>query len=122
MVKMFREDRDKRNNRTKAWHKDNPERSLFITARGRAKIQAVPFEIETEDIVIPETCPVLGIPLRISEGKRTDNSPSLDKIVKERGYVRDNIAIISWRANRLKCDASLDELRKIVSYIERGVP
>lgn len=118
MVKVFREDRDKRNRRTRAWHKDNPERSLFITARSRAKQQDIPFEIEIEDITIPEICPVFGIPLRISQGKRTDNSPSLDKRVIEKGYVRGNIAIISWRANRLKCDANLEELKQLVAYME----
>jgi hypothetical protein len=32
--------------------------------------------------------------------------------------VRDNIAVISWRANRIKNNASLEELKKIVIGLE----
>jgi hypothetical protein len=34
------------------------------------------------------------------------------------GYVRGNVTIISNRANRIKNDASLDEVRKVVSWLE----
>ncbi len=44
--------------------------------------------------------------------------PTLDRIIPSRGYVRGNIAVISFRANFLKRDATLDELRKIIRYIE----
>jgi hypothetical protein len=113
-----REDRGKRNQRTKLWHKDNPEKSLCVSAKNRARIQKVPFDLVPEDIIIPEVCPVFGITLKISEGKRTDNSPSLDKIIKEKGYVKGNISIISWRANRLKSDASREELEKLLEYVK----
>jgi len=32
--------------------------------------------------------------------------------------VKGNVAIISWRANKIKGDASLEELKSIVSYME----
>lgn len=105
---------------TRQWHKNNPEKSLLIAAKSRARKQGVPFELEEGDIVFPEYCPVLGIPLFTSENKRTDNTPSLDKKIKEKGYVKGNIAIISWRANRLKSDASAVELRGILDYM-RGI-
>lgn len=113
------QNKEKLNEQTRQWHKTNPERSMYVTARARARSQGVPFEIETEDIIIPEVCPVLGIPIFVSEGKRTDNTPSLDKIKRELGYVKGNIAVISWRANRLKCDATLEEMRQILAYMDR---
>jgi hypothetical protein len=48
-----------------------------------------------------------------------DNSPSLDRINPEKGYVRGNIAIISYRANRMKADGTADEHRLIAEWIRR---
>ncbi len=120
MIQLFREDRDKRNIRTAKWHRGNPARSYALAAKGRAKKQNVPFNITPEDIVFPTHCPILGINLLFSEGGRTDNTPSIDRIVPEKGYTKDNIRIISWRANRIKNDATLEELEKLVKYIKRN--
>lgn len=74
------------------------------------------------DIVVPERCPILGINLVRGVGQRTylDSSPSLDRIIPAKGYVRGNIAVISMRANRIKSDATLDELRSVVAFLERN--
>ena len=51
------------------------------------------------------------IPIEIHVGKGlTDNNPSIDRIDPTKGYVSGNIHIISWRANRLKNNGSLDDL------------
>jgi hypothetical protein len=90
---------------------------LYRAAQARAKKQNVPFSITVDDIIIPELCPVLNIPLYPSSSQATDNSPSLDKIVPELGYVPHNIAVISQRANRLKSNASCEELKKLLDYV-----
>lgn len=109
---------DKLNRQTRQWHKDNPEKSLLVSAKGRARRARLPFNLSIEDIVFPDKCPVLGIDLKIKEGRRTDNTPSLDRLVPSKGYVKGNVRIISWRANRLKSDASLSELKQLVAYLE----
>lgn len=111
----------KYNKRTRQLRKQNPQHYLWKKAKDRAKRQGVPFNIKPEDIVIPEICPVLGIPLEPADGYPTDNSPSLDKIVPELGYVRGNIAVISRRANHLKGNGSLGEMRAIVRYMEENL-
>lgn len=95
----------------------NPEARLVTAARQRAKAQGLPFDLRKEDILIPLLCPALGIPLRRDHGgKRTDDSPSLDRIVPAAGYVKGNVRVISWRANRLKNDATLEELWRLYAY------
>jgi hypothetical protein len=42
--------------------------------------------------------------------------PTLDRIHNYLGYIRGNVEVISWRANHLKSDSTLDELRKMVRY------
>lgn len=45
-----------------------------------------------------------------------DNSPNLDRIVNALGYVKGNVIVVSARANRLKSDSTLDELRKLIEF------
>jgi hypothetical protein len=75
--------------------------------------------ITIHDIVIPEFCPLLGI--RLEPGKGTGGakaaSPSLDKIRPELGYVPGNVWVISHRANVIKSDATLSELRMLVERL-----
>ena len=71
-----------------------------------------------EKIELPDTCPILHIPLDYdaNKGVRTDNSPSIDQIIAGDGYTLDNILIISWRANRIKNDSTVAELKKITGF------
>lgn len=48
--------------------------------------------------------------------KTKDNIPSVDRIIPSNGYVNGNIIIVSNRANRIKNDATLDELKKVYEY------
>lgn len=123
-MKMFREDREHRNKRTRDWHRNNPARSYMLAARKRANSLGLPFNLEEQDIVFPEVCPILGIPICLERKdgprKRTDNTPSLDRKIPSQGYVKGNVFIISWRANRLKNDATLEELEAIVKYLKES--
>ena len=98
------------------------QRHFLRLARHRAKKQGLPFNLTVDDITIPEYCPILGIKLESGIGKgllRADNIASLDKFTPEKGYVRGNVWVISWRANRLKSDATLEELENIVSALKK---
>lgn len=101
-----------------------PERFLLYAAKHRAKSAGVPFDLIPEDIRIPATCPVLGVALvrGRGRGRATDWSPSIDRVVPELGYVRGNVEVISMRANRIKNNATLEELEAIVDYLARRVP
>lgn len=122
MTKMFREDRDHRNKRTRDWHRNNPVRSYLLAAKKRARSMRVDFNLTEEDIKFPDICPVLGIPVILEQidgpRKRTDNTPSLDRIIPELGYVKGNVEMISWRANRLKNDAKLYEIELLLRYMK----
>lgn len=51
------------------------------------------------------------------KGGVKDNSPSLDKIVPSKGYVVGNIQVISYKANRLKGDCSLEDLLNFADWV-----
>lgn len=90
--------------------------TLLEKARERARRKNIAFKLKRDDIKIPDVCPVLGIQLRKAVGMVDDNSPTLDRVIPSLGYVPDNIIVVSWRANRLKSDASIDELARIYSF------
>ncbi len=94
---------------------------MLKNARRRAKDCGVPFSITEADCIVPAVCPILGIPLFRGKGQNgfSDNSPSLDRIIPELGYVPGNVCVISYRANRIKSDASRAELHAIADYIDR---
>lgn len=108
--------------RSKAWYESRPAENLMLeAARSRARRLGLPCTIAASDIDIPGTCPVLGISMRRNKGgvTRKDNSPSLDRIIPALGYVPGNVRVISWRANNLKRDATLEELELIVADMRR---
>ena len=76
-------------------------------------------EIYPED----ESCPVLGIDLvwgdktKSHRGPRM-NSPSLDRLVPDLGYIRGNVNWISMRANYIKQDASPEEIHDVGNWLK----
>ena len=98
---------------------------IWNAAKQRAKKQGVPFDldpVEFNEMGIPDVCPVLGIPLDQNpkgKGERSDNSPSLDKFIPSLGYVKGNVHVISWKANRLKNDGTPEEWQKIAEWCQQ---
>ena len=88
-------------------------------AEKRAKEKGLPFDLCVEDVQIPEYCPILGIKLEVGIGRGpSDSSPSLDRIYPNLGYVKDNIIVISMRANKIKSDVSVDDIEKVLLYLK----
>lgn len=96
----------------------DPRIKMLSAAKQRAIKKNLEFNLTIDDIKIPNTCPLLEIPLVVSSGKITDNSPSLDRIDNNRGYTKDNIIIISHMANRCKSDLNSDKLLKLAQNLK----
>lgn len=87
------------------------EKRLLGAAKQRAHKGGIEFSLREEDIVIPENCPFLNIPLTnlFGEGRVFSNA-SIDRIDPTKGYVKENIQIISDLANRMKQNATPEQL------------
>ena len=96
----------------------NRKYRMIASAKKRAKKADVDFNIAFSDIVIPDKCPVLGIKISMSNTKIRDDSPTLDRIIPQLGYVKGNIAVISCRANKIKTDADHREIRMVADWLE----
>ena len=122
------------------WRKDNPElarsqgkrsygrirtdvdraATLMVTRRRNScKAFGVPFTITAKDISpLPDVCPILGIPLFFGDGVFSSNSPTIDRIRPEEGYVPGNVLVISHRANTLKSNATIEEVEKVLAFLK----
>ncbi len=101
---------------TASWARTTPEYRMWHRAKFRAREKDLPFNLEIADLVTPELCPVLGVPF--IEGD-SDYTTSLDKLDPKKGYVKGNVQVITNKANRLKNNGTLDELKKVVAYLEK---
>ncbi len=99
---------------SKKYMKGNQVIRLFHSAKKRAKELGLEFTLEHQDVVIPELCPYLLVPLtNIYGGKQKENAPynaSLDRIDAKQGYIKGNVQVISNLANRMKNNATEDQL------------
>ena len=91
--------------------------SILTKVRQRARRKGIECTVTAKDLVFPEFCPVLGIPIFLTAGQFTDNSPSIDRIDPLRGYVPGNVSIISFRANSIKSYGSAEEHERIAAYM-----
>lgn len=96
-----------------------PAYKMWMAAKERAKKHNLVFSIVPKDIVIPKLCPVFGIKLLRGKIKPTSNSPSLDRLINSKGYTKENIWVISRKANTAKNNLTLKELKQLVKVLSR---
>jgi hypothetical protein len=106
--------------RKRAYYAANTEQCMLNSAKGRAKENNLDFNLTIEDTQIPERCPILGILLeRGNTRANKDSSPSLDKILPEKGYVKGNVQVISDLANRMKSNATFAQMVAFANWVKR---
>jgi hypothetical protein len=98
------------------WRDKHPERAMLSAAKARAKRLGFDFNIDITDIIIPDICPVLNIPVFFSKGAQTDNTPALDRIDNNKGYIKGNVCVISHKANRHKADLTFEDIKRLFRY------
>lgn len=108
--------RENLNLKNRQTYKDNIEYHMVLGCHKRAKSKNLPFSITKNDISVPSHCPILGIPLLSGQEHCRDNWPSIDRIIPALGYIPGNIIVISSRANRIKNDATVEELGKLYQF------
>jgi hypothetical protein len=96
---------------------NDPQHYLWYVARTRSRKNGIEFTITKEDIIIPEVCPILGMPLTKGDGY-LPNAMSLDRVDNNKGYIPRNVRVISRQANMLKSSLTIDILEKIIHYIK----
>lgn len=106
------------------WRERNPKRAwcVHISAgiRTRAHKKGVPFNISATYLfsVTPDVCPVFGTPFSfINNGQMTPDSPSVDRLRPELGYVEGNVRVISIKANNIKSAYTANDVAKVAEWM-----
>tara|TARA_R110000765_G_C18627874_1_gene572523 strand:+ start:63 stop:626 length:564 start_codon:yes stop_codon:yes gene_type:complete len=106
--------------------------------RARSRKNNILFSLKIKDLreLITDTCPILGIKYEINKknkqwgkGKGKNNwqtSPSIDRIVPNKGYTKENVIIVSLMANSIKNQATPKQILKVGEfykelYKEKGI-
>lgn len=87
------------NHDPKTW----PQRACY-QMKYKAKKLGIEFDMRPEDLQVPAVCPFTLLPFDFGQksGKASPQSPSVDRIKPDRGYVRGNVRVISNHANMVK--------------------
>ncbi len=80
-------------------------------SRKRGEISELTIDWLTENA--PDTCPLLGIQLRYDRNSMGVDSAAVDRIDNDIGYTQANSWVISTKANRIKTNATCEELELV---------
>lgn len=85
---------------------------IIRNIKSSSKIRNLEFNLEYTDLDLPETCPILRIPLKYKgEGKSQEyNYATVDRIDNSKGYIKGNVIIVSRLANAMKNEANFEQL------------
>lgn len=103
----------------RASYKRNYIHNMVVNAKERALKYGYEFNLQESDIIIPERCPLLNVPFILGEKKNYEYTPTIDRIDNNKGYAKDNIWVITKKANTMKNSASFEELNTFCTNILR---
>jgi hypothetical protein len=94
------------------WDASEWKARLLARAKRGAAGRDIEFHLTESDLELPLKCPVFGCDLNYISlaTKVCPETPSVDRIDNSKGYIPGNVHVISFRANKLKNDATLAEL------------
>lgn len=110
--------------RNKEYQKKYREKNRFAirmrSCKARAKELDLAFNLDEAYLksIWTGVCPAFGTSLDIRKLKGEEGSAQLDRIVPSLGYVKWNVVWLSERANRIKDDATVEDLEMLVKWLK----
>jgi hypothetical protein len=96
--------------------------AMLARIKSRAAHYGLPFDLTRNDIPLITHCPIFGFELKVGDGIVSPQSPSLDRIDPNLGYVKGNVIVISNKANLIKSSATPDEILKVGEFFKNLNP
>ena len=97
--------------------------SILSNRPNLCKKRGIPYSINVEYAVsiFPKSylCPVFKTKMKWANEPNNPNSPSLDRITPSKGYVKGNVIWMSNQANKIKADASPQEIELLYKWFTK---
>lgn len=93
------------------------------TKKSECKRKGIEYNLTPEylESIWTGVCPIFNVHIeRASHGRGSHHSAHLDRLDPNKGYVIGNVSWISGRANRIKYNATVEELRAVADWMERA--
>jgi hypothetical protein len=114
---------EEQHTRASQWRQKNTSVCLLGDIRKRVIKFCLPFDVDAKylDSIRPQgdICPLLGIKMVQNKGVLKDNSITIDRLIPELGYIKGNVLWCCYKANRMKNNATLDELKLLTKNLGR---
>jgi hypothetical protein len=94
---------------------------MFYNAKRRAKKYNLSFTVTVEDIlemIGDGICPVFNIYYNLSSNRIVFDSAALDRFIPSIGYSKENCFVISNLANRIKTDATAEQVGLVAKWMK----
>lgn len=98
-------------------------RSLIAAIKHRATRRRVSFDLDYEwaiEKLSTGICEVTGMKFNITASSRVFTSPSVDRVIPEHGYTKDNCRMVVWVYNSAKSEGTHDQVlefcRQLLHY------
>lgn len=93
----------------------NPLRHFLNQKRSYCTLYNIPFNLDEEYLktIWTDYCPISGDKLKFG-GK---DGAHLDRLIPALGYVKGNVTFISQRMNKIKSDASVEDVEKLLEWM-----
>lgn len=98
---------------------ERAQSAFFTRKKQNCKYRKWEWDIYMSDLTWPTHCPILGLELDWFADRTKENSPSIDRLDSSKGYIKGNVAVMSWRANRIKNDGLKEEHQLIADYLSK---
>lgn len=95
---------------------------ILAAIKKKCKKKNIKYDIDRNYLktIMPKNmvCPVMK--KKMSIGRKLHRySPTIDRIVPEKGYVKGNLLIVSRIANSIKTDATIDQVEKVYEFYKK---
>lgn len=105
-------------------YENDPFREKHYNLKSSANYQGIPYDLDKYylESIWTGKCAIFGTDIFIkTDRKKSREHAEVDKINPQLGYVRGNVQWASHRANRLKDNATIEELEMVLNNMKENL-
>ena len=90
---------------------------ILNRVKRKAKKLGYEFNLTIDDIIIPDICPILEVPIVFGTKEDYEYSPSIDRIDNSKGYIKGNVVSCCKKCNTAKNTMTTEEFKQWIKKV-----